>query len=128
CSTALRNRSPEIEIEDSLSAFIRALGFNVTGGERGTINAFKEQMHRLAATRMQIGLFRGDVSTTINAQPFERIDLWTPQNPDQRILWPSTVRLDDHFYESLKKHALPVDVRVLKAFSQSARQMDIVMW
>jgi len=128
CSMALRNRSAEIEIDDSLSSFIRSLGFDVTGGERGTIRAFKEQLHRLAATRMQIGLFRGEVSSTINTQPFERIDLWTPQNPEQKMLWPTTVKLDQQFYESLKRHALPVDIRVLKAFSQSARQMDIVMW
>jgi hypothetical protein len=128
CSMALRNRSAEIEIEDSMSAFIRALGFEVTGGTRGTISAFKEQLHRLAATRMQIGLFRGDASTTINTQPFERIDLWTPQDPGQKMLWPTTVRLDERFYSSLKAHALPVDLRVLRAFSQSARQMDIVMW
>jgi hypothetical protein len=128
CSQAMRTNSAEIAIDDSLSAFIRALGFDVTGGERGTIAAFKEQLHRLAATHMQIGLWTGEQSRTINTQPFESIDLWMPDHPDQRMLWPTTVRFDPRFFASLQRHALPVDVRVLKAFSQSARQMDLVMW
>jgi len=35
CTMAMRNNSPDIEIEDSMSAFIRALGFEVRGGRRG---------------------------------------------------------------------------------------------
>lgn len=130
CTMAMRNNSPEIEIEDSMSAFIKALGFDVRGGRRGTIDPFKEQLHRLAASRMQFGLWNPGTgrARTVNTQPIESFDLWLPKHEDQRSLWSSTVRLDDKFFETLKRHALPVDVRILRAFGQSARQMDIIMW
>ncbi len=128
CTMAIRQRSAEIAIADSMSAFIRDLGFAVTGGKRGTITQFKEQLNRLAAARMQIGLWRGNRSTTLNAQPIKSFDIWLPQNPSQRMLWSSTLRLDSDFYESLREHALPVDIRALRAFSQSAKQIDMVLW
>ena len=128
CTMALRQQSPIIEIADSMSAFIRQLGFSVTGGKKGTITQFKEQLHRLAASRMQIGLFHGDKSSTLNSQPIEAFDIWLPQDPNQKMLWNSTLKLDEKFYKSLVKHALPIDMNVLKAFSQSAKQIDIVLW
>lgn len=128
CSMAIRQKSAEIEIADSMTAFIRELGFAVTGGSRGTLGQFKEQLNRLAAARMQLGLWQGTQTSTINAQPIEAFNIWLPSNPDQQVLWSSTLRLDERFYRSLTTHALPVDIRILRAFSQSARQMDIVLW
>jgi hypothetical protein len=128
CTQAVRQQSAEINIADSMSAFIRVLGFPVTGGERGTLTQFKEQIHRIAASRMQIGMWREGGQTTVNAQTIESFDIWLPQHPDQRMLWSSTLKLDDRFYQSLREHAMPVHIRVLHAFSQSARQMDLVTW
>jgi hypothetical protein len=128
CTMALRQNSYEIEVADSMSAFIRDLGFAVTGGERGTINQFKEQLHRLAAARMQIGLWDGNRSLTVNSQPIEAFDIWLPRDTDQRMLWSSTLILDERFYRTLREHALPVDIRTLRAFASSARQIDIILW
>jgi hypothetical protein len=128
CTMAVRQNSHQIEIADSMSAFIRDLGFPVTGGARGTINQFKEQLNRLAAARMQIGVWREDRATTISTQPIEAFDMWLPTNPDQRMLWSTTLTLDKRFYDTLRQHALPVDIRTLRAFTQSAKQIDIVLW
>lgn len=128
CTMALRQNSHEIEIEDSMSAFIQELGFPVTGGKRGTITQFKEQLNRLAASRMQIGLWDGNRSLTINSQPIEAFDVWLPRNTKQRMLWSSKLYLDRKFFESLKQHALPVDIRALRGFTQSARQIDMLLW
>ena len=128
CTMAIRQRSAEIAIADSMSAFIRDLGFSVTGGSRGTITQFKEQLNRLAAAHMQIGLWNGSRSMTLNAQPIKSFEIWLPQDPDQRVLWSSTLRLDHDFYESLRAHALPIDIRALRAFAQSAKQIDMVLW
>lgn len=128
CTMAVRQRSATIEIADSMSAFIRELGFSVTGGSRGTLTQFKEQLNRLAASRMQIGLWQGERTTTVNAQPIRSFDIWLPQDPDQKLLWSSTLTLDQEFYDSLREHALPVDMRALRAFSQSAKQIDMLLW
>ena len=128
CTMAMRQQSPQIEIAGSMSAFIKDLGFAVTGGKKGTLTQFKEQLHRLAASRMQLGLWHGDKTSTLNAQTIEAFDIWLPQNPDQKMLWSSTLTLDQKFYDSLRKHAMPIDMTVLRAFSQSAKQIDMVLW
>jgi hypothetical protein len=128
CTRALRQKSPVIEIEDSMSAFIRSLGFEVRGGPRGTIRSFKEQLNRLSACSMQIGCFAGNRAKTINTHPISSIDVWLPSDPDQKMLWNSSVTLSRDFYDSLTEHALPVDIRALSALSQSARQMDFLLW
>lgn len=128
CTMALRQNTHEIEVADSMSAFIRELGFEVTGGTRGTIAQFKEQLHRLAAARMQIGLWRGDKTTTISTQPIEAFDVWLPSDPAQRMLWNTKLYMDEKFFRTLKDHALPVDIRAMRAFAHSAKQIDIVLW
>ena len=128
CTMAVRQNSPQIEVSDSMSAFIRDLGFHVTGGEKGSIGQFKEQLHRLAAAHMTIGLWNGVQASTINAHPIEAFSIWLPRDPDQKTLWTSTVHLNERFFRSLKEHALPIDVRALKPFTNSAKQMDILLW
>lgn len=128
CTLALRQNTNDIEVSDSMSAFIREMGFEVTGGKRGTIAQFKEQLHRLAAARMQIGLWRGDSTTTISTQPIEAFEVWLPTHPDQKMLWNTRLIMDEKFFRTLKQHALPVDMRTMRAFAHSAKQIDMVLW
>lgn len=128
CSEAIRQNSPVIQIEDSLTGFIRSMGFAVTGGKNGSLNAFKNQVNALAACSMRIGVWDGDRAKTINTQPFSSIDVWFPTKPDQRMLWPSTVTLSQEFFSTLTKHALPVNIHAVKAFAGSSRKLDLLFW
>ena len=127
CTEAVRQRSPTIEVADSLSGFMKAMGFAVTGGERGTIGAFKEQLNRLAACSMQIGLWDGEgQASTLNVPPFRQLELW--RRGDDGLVWQRTVSFHQDFYDSLIRHALPVDIRAARAFSGSARKLDLLFW
>lgn len=128
CSEAIRQKSPTIQIEDSLTAFIHALGFSVTGGKNGTLTAFKQQINALASCHMRIGVWDGTRSSSINTQPFQRLDVWLPPSPDQRMLWPSTVTFSTDFYETLKTHALPINVDAMRHFANSPRKLDLLFW
>lgn len=129
CSEAIRQKSPTINIEDSLTAFLNKMGFEATGGPRGTLTAFKQQVNALAACNMKIGMTDGaGHAQTINTQPFASLDVWFPQDPDQRMLWPSTITFSRDFYDTLSKHALPVNVHAIRAFSGSPRKIDIYYW
>lgn len=128
CSEAIRQKSPTIQIEDSLTAFIEAIGFPVTGGPRGTLTAFKQQINALAACHMRIGVWNGTRASTINTQPFSRLDVWLPDNPDQRALWPSTLTFSRDFFDTLTEHALPVNIHAVKAFANSPRKLDLMFW
>jgi hypothetical protein len=125
---ALRNRSPIIEVAPSFTAFLRDLGFDRRGGERGNIKPFKEQLQALAACRMEIAAWDGKQSASVDVKPFSKMQLWFSDNPDQQSLWTSTIQFSKDFYEQLQNHALPIDMRVLKALSNSARRLDLVMW
>lgn len=129
CTEAVRRQSTSIPIVDSMSAFMRELGLAVTGGREGSIGRFKEQLHRLAAARLQIILDLGDHATTINPAPMiQRFDVWFPEDHRQRVLWPSQVVLSSEFFESLKGHALPLDPRAVRALQHSARALDVYTW
>ena len=128
CSEAIRQKSPTIHIEDSLTAFIRSIGFSVTGGKNGTLTSFKQQINALAACRMSIGVWNGTRARTINAQPFSQIDVWLPTDPDQKMLWPSTITFSRDFYDTLTQHALPVNMHAVKHFANSPRKLDLLFW
>lgn len=129
CSQAVRSQSPEIEIASSMSAFMRELGLQVTGGKRGTVGRFKEQLNRLAAARMQLMFDMGDHGTVLNQAPMiQKFEVWFPSDARQRVLWPSTVTLSSEFFDSLKDHALPLDPRGVRALQHSARALDIYTW
>lgn len=125
---AIRSRSPTINVAETLTEFMREIGFEKRGGERGNIKPFKEQLQALAACRMEISTWDGKRSATLDAKPFKGIELWMSDDPDQKTLWPSTVTFSQEFFQSLQEHALPIDVRALHAFSNSARKLDLMFW
>ena len=130
CTLAKLTRSPVVEIGGSMSAFMADLGLAVTGGKTGSIGRFKEQLNRLAATRMQL-LFADDekVSMVNPSPPIARYDVWFPTNPTQRMLWPSTLTLGREFFDSLMgENALPLDARAIRALQQSAMALDVYTW
>lgn len=129
CTEAVRRQSTTIPIADSMSAFMRELGLSVSGGAKGSIGRFKEQLNRLAAARLQIILDLGNHATTINPAPMiQRFDVWFPPDHRQQVLWPSEVVLSSEFFNSLKDHALPLDPRAVQALQHSARALDIYTW
>lgn len=128
CSEAVRQKSPVIEIADSLTGFIRDMGFTVTGGQKGTLKSFKEQINALAACKLAVGMWDGHHAVEYQGTPFSRIDVWLPSDPDQMMLWPSTLTFSTDFYQTLSRHALPLRAEALRAFAGSARKIDMYSW
>lgn len=128
CSEAIRQKSATIEIADSLTGFIRDMGFPVTGGKKGTLNAFKEQINALAACKLSVGMWDGRHAVEYQGMPFSRIDVWLPTSPEQMMLWPSTLTFSMDFYSTLAKHALPIRAEAVRAFAGSARKLDMYFW
>lgn len=130
CSEAIRTNSPTIEIEDTLCGFIRSLGFPVTGGKYGTITTFKEQINALAACTMRIGTWDGDRARTVSTSPFSSlsVSMFSNGSPEQGTLWPTTLSLSLDFYQTLTKHALPINLHAARAFANSPRKLDLLFW
>lgn len=127
-SEAIRTQSKEINLEDSMTAFIGRIGLPVTGYY---IRQVKEQIKRLAAARItfvykhpeQEGRF-----VQINTGIVKGFDLWFTKDPRQRTIWASTIQLHDEFYADLIRHAVPLDERAIKALHNNAMALDIYCW
>jgi Plasmid encoded RepA protein len=121
----LRQQSPVIEIESSLSAFVKRIrGFD--GGRE--IRFFKDQLTRLAN-----GIFRFVIETPkgpeqTNEQIIRNFTLWPEKDARQRVLWPTEIRFSVEYFESLMQHAVPLNEADLAALAHSALAIDIYSW
>jgi hypothetical protein len=121
CSEAVRTRSPAVDIGDSVREFLLRLGLDTGGHEYGR---FHQQMKALAACRMTIGFGL----STIDAKPIKEFHAWVAVDNGQRVLWPGRIELTTDFFQSLCKHAVPLDPRALGALKHSALALDVYVW
>lgn len=129
CSQAVQTKSPTIDLNESFTGFVRELGFNDSGGPRGALTAFKQQLNALAACTMKVSVWQQGMGVrTERITPIRSFDLWLSDNMHQGSLWPSSLTFSLDFYESLKAHALPVNIRAVRAFANSARTLDAYYW
>ncbi len=123
---AIMSKSPEIEVQDSLIKFVhRTLRLDTNGR---TIRTVKEQLTRLAAASIRLGIVKDGHALTVNSQIVTAFEIWFPKDDRQRVLWPSTVRLSHDYWENLKNHAVPLDEAAIAALSHNAMALDIYAW
>jgi hypothetical protein len=122
---AVRTGSPEVDVEDSMTAFARSLGLATNGPH---LRHLKDQLVRLAAATVRMGLIEEGRAVQVNTQIVGAFDLWFPSEPGQRTLWPSTVRLGTDYFHSLKRHAVPLDRRAVGALAGSSLALDLYVW
>jgi len=123
---SLRTQSPLIELEDSLTAFVRrTLGLDPKGRN---IRAVKEQLSRLAAADFRIGATYGERAVTIKGTVIEGLELWSPKDARQRVLWPTTIQFSTRYFESLMQHAVPLNEAAVARLSHSAMALDVYTW
>ena len=53
---------------------------------------------------------------------------WSPRDPEQQPLWNSVVVLSADFYDEFVAHAVPIDLRALRALRGSPLALDIYSW
>lgn len=123
---ALRS-GPEVDVGSSMTSFVKRLGFHAHGRD---IRTFKEQMSALAASTIRLGVMseHEQSARTVKADIIKSFDLWFPKDDRQRVLWPSTVILSREYYDSLMRHAVPLDERALAALAHSPMALDTYTW
>jgi hypothetical protein len=123
---ALIQRSPVIEVQESLTGFVKRIrGFDPGGRE---IRAFKDQLACLSAATVRLAMLTRDEAVVINTQVVTAFNLWFPRDERQRVLWPSVVRLSADYFQSLMNHAVPLDERAIGALAHSALALDVYCW
>ena len=123
---ALVTASPNVEIEDTLSKFVRKVLKLDSKGRN--MRVVKDQLARLSASSIRLGIVRDGHALTVNSQIVTAFDVWFPKDDRQRVLWPSTVQLSLDYFQSLMNHAVPLDEAHIAALSHSALALDIYTW
>jgi hypothetical protein len=122
---AVRTRCPVVDVEGSMTAFARSLGLETNGQQ---LRSLKDQLARLAAATVRMGVIQEGRAVQVNTQFVSAFDLWFPKQPDQHVLWPSTVRLSEEYFQSLGQHAVPLDHRAVAGLASSSMALDVYVW
>jgi hypothetical protein len=123
---ALRRNSPEIEVGDSLTSFVKHIGL---AGHGRDIRTVKDQLARLATAQIRMAVaYDAGRARQVQAHLVGGFDLWFPKDEGQRVLWPTTVRLSSDYFASLQHHAVPLDEASLGALAHSAMALDVYAW
>jgi hypothetical protein len=123
---ALVTESPHVEVEDTLSKFVRnVLQLDSKGRNMRIV---KDQLARLSASSIRLGIVRDGHAVTVNSQIVTAFDVWFPKDDRQRVLWPSTVSLSLDYFQSLMNHAVPLEEAHIAALSHSSLALDIYAW
>ena len=123
---ALRRGSPSIEVEGSMTAFVRRLqGFEPNGAQ---IRRFKDQVARLSAALIRMVLVREAGAFQINATVIDKFELWKDKSEEGQGTFPSVIYLSPQYFESLQSHAVPLDERAIAAIAHNAMALDVYCW
>lgn len=130
---AVKTKSRRLELGDSLSAFMRELGLQPTGGRWGSIPRLREQMNRLFRAKISFDINQESTGETgqawMDMQVAPKGELWwSHHQPDQPSLWKSWLELGDSFFEAICSAPVPVDMRALRALKNSPMALDLYAW
>jgi Plasmid encoded RepA protein len=125
---AVSNNTPAIPIRDNPSQYLREeLGKPTNGGKRSASQMFWKQFVPFVVCRMTLGFQNNEgKATTSKVDPIQTIEAWESDLGSRT--WPETLILTDRYFKMLKEHAVPLDVRALRALKGSSLSMDIYCW
>lgn len=125
---AKANNTRSIPLGSSFTDFVRLMSGSATGGKRGSINLWKQQMMALAASTIRIGVSFGDRARVRKIDFADEIDVWFSPEPNQSSLFPSEIQLTDKYFDVLRDFAMPVDLRALRVLQNDPLAFDIYVW
>src|SRR5512144_38679 len=106
---ALLTGSPRIEVESSLTAFIKRVLDHDSVNTR-EIGRFKDQLARFSASLVRMAVDPpDDRAYQVDTKIIDAFELWLGKDERQRVLWPAVVEMSPRYYASLMKHAVPLD-------------------
>lgn len=131
---AIRQKTREIYLGESLSDFLNKLGLACTGGKNGTIQRLHKQLDSLFSCFISCSSLlkqdTGNAKFLTNMLIADKAMLWwEPQTLyDESGKFRSYVYLSERFYEAISKAPVPVDLDVLLHLKRSPMAIDIYCW
>lgn len=129
---AVRTRSPNLALGDSLSEFMRKLDLKPTGGRWGTIARLGDQARRLfgavITVRAEDDLGPSRYADMASIKLVRKAITWWGRNPNQRSFWDSELVLTQDFFSEIIDRPVPIDLRALRALRKSPLALDLYAW
>jgi hypothetical protein len=123
---AVEEQTPMVDIDNSMTAFLKRLkGYSPNGKE---LAAFRNHAAAVTGSLFRIASTTANRTFQIDTKIVTSFELWFPRDPDQRQFWPTYMRLSDEYYNTLLKHAVPLDHRAVAALQHNALALDIYKW
>lgn len=126
---AVKTKSRELELGDSMSSFMAELGLTATGGKSGSITRLKNQTRRLFTATVAASYEDENHIEDMGYRLADRSVLWWhSKDPEQAGLWKSTVTLSENFFNEVIDRPVPIDMRAIRALKKSPLALDIYSW
>ncbi|MGG5812489.1 replication protein RepA [Falsiroseomonas sp. CW058] len=125
---AIRTNSPEVELGRSMKTWMGRMSLT-TGGK--TYQLVAEQARRISACRLTFFTDRSHGAEARHNGAFvqDAITLsGVVGDEDQPSLWQDRVRLDEHFWHSLREHPVPVREEAIRAIGTRSLAIDVYIW
>lgn len=122
---AIRTSSPEVELGRSMKTWMGRMGLS-PGGK--TYQLVGEQARRISACRLTFFTEQGNGTETRHNGAFVQNAITLATDADQPSLWQDKVRLDVHFWRSLREHPVPVREEAIRAIGTRSLAIDVYIW
>jgi hypothetical protein len=124
---AIRHGSREVELGRSMRSWMSAMGIVTVGGM--TYKQVTEQARRISACRLTFFTRQDEIEVRQNgAFVDQEISLFGGPDGRQGVLWQETVTINRLFFDSLRRHPVPVSESALKHISGSSLAIDVYIW
>jgi len=123
---ALKSGSPEIDVEDSFTAFVRRIQKRAPTGPEITV--YKEQLSRISTAIIRMAMVMDDRAFQFDSKVITAFELLIKSDEQQRVLWTATLHLSLDYFTNLQNHAVPLDELALGGLAHSAMALDIYAW
>ena len=130
CSEAVRTQRRELVLGRSLYEFMRKLGMDDrSGGANAERTRLKNQMRRLFRCTVSLVYEDAQRDASVTSPIADRTEFWwSERQPDAPVLWNSTIRLGEAFFNEIIAHPIPLDLNTLKALKRSPLGLDLYFW
>ncbi len=126
---AVKIQSRIVPLERTMTEMMRELGLEPSGGAKGPIGSFKEQIMRFSrASYTIVGPGPKGGRRYVNSTPVARFDVFFSADQKQKDIWPHELELTSEFFEAMQHHAVPISFPALRSIQQKPRAIDIYLW
>lgn len=130
----VRTKSRRLQLGNSLSSFMAALGLNSsnggTGAKRSDARRLREQMERLFRAIISFDYSlkgdgrKGHAWMDMQVAP-DGVLWWNDDVTDEDAVWGSWIEVSEQFYKAIMAEPTPLDIRILKHVKHSSMAIDL---